>query len=232
MRNDGPLTLFLDFDGTLVEIAPTPDTIEVPSNLAVRLHDLADRLDGRLALISGRALSDMEIYLGRLQIARAGSHGIDRRHADGSALDREPEIFPEDVRAELSRFTEASGFSLESKPHGAALHYRARPELEGKGLEFAEKIARAHHLQVKRGKCVIELVRPGADKGGAVRAFMADAMFAGTRPVFIGDDVTDEDGFAAVMEFGGTGILIGDREPSLAQYRLTGPAQLYDWLGL
>ena len=224
MRGDRPLALFLDFDGTLVDIAATPEAIQVPDDLSRRLHDLADRLDGRLALISGRSLDDVERYLPRLHIARAGSHGIDRRRADGGALDSEPQAFPAEVQARLSEFAAAAGFTLETKPHGGALHYRSRPELEDEGLQFAQKLAAAHALKVKRGKCVIELVRPGADKGGAVRAFMADPAFAGSLPVFIGDDVTDEDGFAAVGEFGGAGILIGDRTPTLAQYQLAEPA--------
>ncbi|GAA0280698.1 trehalose-phosphatase [Alteraurantiacibacter aestuarii] len=232
MLGNGPLALFLDFDGTLVEIAPTPDAIEVPQALAARLHDLAARLEGRLGLISGRGIADIESHLGPLQIARAGSHGIDRRLPDGTPLGGQPLAFPRSVSDELQAFACANGFSLESKPHGAALHYRARPELEGQGLAFAQDLAGRHQLLLKRGKCVIELVHPGADKGGAVRAFMQDDMFAGSRPLFIGDDVTDEDGFAAVLEFGGTGILIGDREPTLAQYRLADPAQLYQWLGL
>lgn len=232
MREAEKVALFLDFDGTLVDIAPTPDAIRVPQGLADALHRLSDLLEGRLALVSGRAIADIEGFLGPLAIARAGSHGIDRRLAGGAVLDAVAEGFPEDARALLADFAQGHGFSLEAKPHGAALHYRSNPAIEDQGLNFAEEVAAAHGLVVKRGKCVIELVRPGADKGGAVRAFMQHAIFAGSHPVFIGDDVTDEDGFAAVGEYGGTAIVVGDRRPTRASYRIEGPAGVLDWLGL
>ncbi len=121
---------------------------------------------------------------------------------------------------------------MEGKPHGVALHYRANPSLEDHGLAFAEKLAETSGLAVKRGKCVIEFVQPGADKGAAVRAYMTHVAFMGAFPIFIGDDVTDEDGFAAVDEFGGVGILVGDRQTTLAQWHLEGPQQVHEWLGL
>lgn len=232
MRSDGPLSIFLDFDGTLVDIAPTPDSIHVPAGIAQALERLSLALDGRLALISGRAISDIEGHAGALSIARAGSHGADMQLPDGSPLADAPAKFPEVARAQMAKFATENGFSLEEKPHGAALHYRADPSLEEGGLAFAQTVAEAHGLAVKRGKCVLELVHPGADKGAAVRAFMEHSLFAGSRPVFIGDDVTDEDGFAAVIAYGGTGILVGDRNPTQAQYRLDNPAAVHDWLGL
>ncbi len=229
---EGPVAVFLDFDGTLVDIAPTPDSIDVPATLAASLRDLSQRLEGRFALISGRAISDIESHTGALAIARAGSHGADRLLADGSPLSVAPSPLPEDIRKQIARFAETEGFALEKKPHGAALHYRADPSLEERGLAFADGLARAHGLAIKRGKCVIEFVQPGADKGSAVRAYMSHVAFMGAFPLFIGDDVTDEDGFAAVDEFGGAGILVGDRQPTLAHWRLEGPEQVHEWLGL
>lgn len=232
LRAQGPVSLFLDFDGTLVELADTPQGIAVPDLLHQGLCSLSDRLEGRLALVSGRAVSDLERHLGALKVARAGSHGSDRQHADGLSLDGPPEGISEDARRQLQEFAERSGFSLEDKPHGAALHYRARPELEKEGLDFATGLAKEYELVVKRGKCVIELVRPGADKGGAVRAFMQHEPFAGSHPVFIGDDITDEDGFRAVTEQGGTAILVGEREPTAATYGLANPQEVLAWLSL
>lgn len=229
---DGPLALFLDFDGTLVEIAATPDGIAVPEQLGDHLFALAARLEGRLALVSGRAIADLERHLGPLRIARAGSHGAARERADGSTLGALAQALPEGAMAALRDFAAAHGFALEEKQHGAALHYRARPELEPHGVRFAEALARSHALEVKRGKSVIELVRPGASKAGAVRAFMQEPPFAGSRPVFIGDDITDEDGFAAAAEAGGFGILVGDRSPTAARYQLPDPAAVHDWLRL
>lgn len=231
LQDNGQVSLFLDFDGTLVDIAPRPDAIIVPETLVHDLSELHDQLEGRLALISGRAISNLETFLGTIAIPCAGSHGIDRRLADGNPLNSAPALFPEDVRVQLKEFATRKGFSLEDKPHGCALHYRAKPSLENEGLDFATKVAAKNGLVIKRGKCVIEMVHPGADKGGAVRAFMAHEVFSGSSPIFIGDDVTDEDGFAAVQSYGGTAILIGDREPTIAKFGLSDPAALYKWLG-
>lgn len=232
LREEGPLALFLDFDGTLVDLAPTPDTIVVPERLAERLVALSASLDNALALISGRAVVDLERHCGPLEIARAGSHGVDRRLADGRLLGESPDPVPQAVEEGLRQFAVDRGLRFEVKPHGSALHYRVDPEAEQAGLEFAEALAAEHGLTVKRGKFVIELVRPGADKGGAVRAFMRESPFAGRRPVFVGDDVTDEDGFIAVQEFGGLGIIVGDRGPTAARHRLADPSAVLEWLAL
>lgn len=232
MCKDGPLALFLDFDGTLVDIAPTPDGIVVPERMAERLSALSASLDGALALVSGRALIDLERHCGELPVARAGSHGIDRLFASGEALGDAPEPMSQEVEQRLRRFAEDSGIRMETKPHGGALHYRENPGGEAEGMKFAEGLAAEHGFVVKCGKFVIELVRPGADKGGAVRAFMQEAPFAGRRPVFVGDDVTDEDGIAAANEFGGFGIIVGERESAGARYRLADPVAVHAWLGL
>jgi trehalose 6-phosphate phosphatase len=226
--------LFLDFDGTLVAIADTPDAISVPGDLASRLGVLSQRLDGRLALISGRAAGDLERHLGAMPFARAGSHGLDRYTADGAELGPGPgpEPIPHDASAALQAFAERDGLLYEAKPHGGALHYRAAPELADAVHHFAENLARAHGLSVKLGKCVVELVQPGADKGAAVRAFMDDADFAGATPVFVGDDLTDEDGFAAAERLGGFGVLVGARRPTAARYRLASVAAVHQWLAL
>jgi trehalose 6-phosphate phosphatase len=227
-----PVSLFLDFDGTLVELAEIPSAISVPDRLGARLEALSTRLGGRLALISGRAVPDLERYLGSLRVARAGSHGLARMLADGAPLGAEPEALPEGAGPLLESFAAEHGFLLEQKPHGAALHYRTASHLEHLGLEFAGNLADLYGLQVKRGSYVIELVCRGADKGAAVQAFMGVEPFVGSRPVFIGDDLTDEDGFAAASGLGGFGVLVGDREPTAASYRLADAAAVHAWLGL
>ena len=232
LREEGPVALFLDFDGTLVELAETPDAILVPERLAERLAALGERLEGALALVSGRAVIDLERHIGALAVARAGSHGIDRQRADGQALGNAPEPMPGPVEELLRAFALEHGLRLETKPHGGALHYRENPAAEELALGFGTALAGEHGMVLKRGKCVVELVRPGADKGGAVRAFMAEAPFAGRRPLFLGDDVTDEDGFAAAEELGGFGILIGEREETAARYRLADPTSVISWLSL
>lgn len=229
---DEPISLFLDFDGTLVDIAPTPGSIIVPTDMAERLAALAERLEGRLALISGRAIVDLERHLGPVTIACAGSHGSDCRGADGQAIGDAPDGLPEVVLERIAEFAAANDVAREDKPHGAALHFRANPSAEQHGLAFAQELARKHDLQVKRGKCVIELVARGADKAGAVRAFMQAAPFTGSRPIFVGDDVTDEDGMRAAKEFGGFGIAVGERPSDNAKYALARPAAVHHWLDL
>lgn len=228
-----PLALFLDFDGTLVEIAATPGGIDVPRDLARRLEALARRIGGRLALVSGRSLDDLAHHLGAVAIARAGSHGVDRRGADGAAFGPVAAPLPPAALAEIATFAAVNlALHLETKSHGAALHFRAAPELADRAIAFAEELAGRFDLKTKHGKSVVELVHPEADKAGAVGAFMAEAPFAGAVPVFIGDDITDEDGFRAARQLGGFGIIVGGRPETAAQYRLADPSQLYRWLEL
>ncbi|MBO9602475.1 MAG: trehalose-phosphatase [Novosphingobium sp.] len=233
IRAKGPVALFLDFDGTLVEIAPTPDAILVPRELAGQLEAMAGRNEGRLALVSGRSVEDVAGHLGPASIALAGSHGLERFRADGSALEPRPATLPPGVAEAVRDFVKRRpGLAYEAKSHGAALHYRAAPQLEAAVLAFAEKLAAEHGLAVKRGKCVAELVPRGADKAAAVRAFMGEKAFHGALPIFIGDDVTDEDGFRAATELGGFGIIVGERLSALARYRLATPAEVHQWLEL
>ncbi len=227
-----PVALFLDFDGTLIEIAETPEGIVVPGDLAARLVALSQRLEGRLALVSGRAVANLEEHCGPLAVAVAGSHGLSRFSATRERLGKEPAPLPDAVFAALADFAAAEGLSLEEKSHGAALHYRADPSLAERAEAFAGSLAEEHGLMVKRGKYVVELVPPGADKGAAVRAFMDEPPFAGACPVFVGDDVTDEDGFEAARELGGFGVLVGHRAATAARHALADPAAVAEWLGL
>lgn len=229
---EGPVALFLDFDGTLIDIAPTPDGIAVPDHLAERLTALSERLDGRLALISGRAIVDLQRHLGDFRLVAAGSHGVDCRAADGSSIGEEPNGMSPSLLEEVQVFVAEKGLTQEDKPHGAALHYRTDPSLEEEVLDFARRKADEHGLDLKRGKCVVELVSPGANKGAAVHRIMDAEPFAGSRPVFVGDDVTDEDGMAAAQEYGGFGIAVGERDSAQAKYSLATPAAVHHWLGL
>jgi trehalose 6-phosphate phosphatase len=229
---DAPLALFVDFDGTLVDIAATPDAIAVPAGLVSRLVALADRLNGRLALVSGRAIESLEAHCGRLPIACAGSHGAALRRADGAELTTSAGPLPSEMAAEVARYASANGLDYEAKPHGAALHWRNAPHLEADCARFLTTLAETHGLAVKHGKRVAELVTAGCDKGSAVRAFMAETPFRGARPVFVGDDVTDEDGFAACAALGGFGVAVGERPSTVARYRLAGPREVHEWLNL
>ena len=228
----GPLALFLDFDGTLVELAPRPGAIEVPGHLADSLHALRDRLDGRIALVSGRGLDDLESHTGPVELARAGSHGASRLMADGSRLGEEPRKLTAASVAELRAYAAAHDLFYETKIHGGALHFRGAEEKREATIAFARDFAQRHDVTVTTGKGVAELVHHGATKFGAVEAFMQVAPFAGAMPVFIGDDVTDEDGFAGAIEFGGFGVAVGDRISEKARYRLESVTAVHNWLEL
>ena len=231
LRLDRGTALFLDFDGTLVEIADRPDEVEVARVLPALVEALSDRLEGRMALVSGRSLAALEELLGPVQVAMAGSHGGEFRPRAGAEVFPLADPLPGTVVAELSSFARANGDLLvEPKPFSVAVHYRSRPEaLEGL-LTCAEGIASQAGLGLKHGKQVIELVMPGSDKGSAVARFMELEAFAGASPMFLGDDVTDEDAFHAVEAYGGAGVLVGAVRPTAARWRLTGVAAVHQWL--
>jgi len=233
LQSEALLSVFLDFDGTLLEIAPTHDSIEVPESLPRALEALSASLSGRFAIVSGRSLDDLASHLGTLEVTQSGSHGAESRLANGERVGSEPPTLFREVIADLEQLVAATpGASLESKKHGAAIHFRARPEIEDEIATAASAIAEKHQLATKRGKCVVELLADSASKADAVRALMARAPFAGSRPVFLGDDLTDEDGFSAVKEFGGSGIQVGGSRKTEACYRLASPRDVRRWLGL
>jgi trehalose 6-phosphate phosphatase len=224
--------LFLDFDGTLVELAETPDAIRVPPALGPLLDRLRARLDGRLAIVSGRAIADLERHLPCPGVAVAGSHGLELRLANGISLPLGVPAALDGVRAEIARFAAGEkGLIVESKPLGIALHYRLAPRLEKGVLAFMDEVARRHGLLLQRGSMVAELRPAGANKGDALRAFMMEPRFMGARPLFVGDDLTDEHAFAAADQLGGAGILVGPPRETAARYRLASVRAVADWLG-
>lgn len=224
--------LFLDFDGTLVDLADTPDAIHVPLGLGAMLARLKARLGGRLAIVSGRAIDDLEAHLPRAGIAFSGSHGLEIRLADGAALPLSiPVGLDPEIAAEVAAFAAARpGLLVEAKPLGVALHYRTAPGLAEAAAAFMEDIARRHDLWVQHGNMVAELRPDGATKGDALRAFMTEPDFARARPVFVGDDLTDEHGFEAAAALGGVGVLVGPARPTAAAYRLASVAAVARWL--
>ncbi|MBV7267353.1 trehalose-phosphatase [Erythrobacter ani] len=229
---DQPVALFLDFDGTLVELAPGPDAINPRAGLAQYLSALADRLEGRCALVSGRGITDIEKHLGPLTVAAAGSHGSDMRRRDGTALGPGALDVPALIDREMRDFAAQNQIDYEKKPHGAALHYRSRPGAGKAARSFAEELATQHGWAAQHGKAVVEIVAKSANKGAAVTAFMAESPFAGSHPVFIGDDLTDEAGFGACYELGGAGILVGSPRSTSARYLLPDVQSVHEWLEL
>lgn len=233
LTRERSVALFLDFDGTLVDIAQGPDAIMVPEGLRDNLLQLDAALEGRLALVSGRSLADLERHIGSVPIARAGSHGAECVLGDGSVIGEPPAPVPEALKAELAELQEKhSGLEIEHKSFGIGMHYRAAPDLEGTIVEMGRCLASSYGMSIKQGKCVVELMTAETDKGRAVRSFMGIEQFAGAMPVFVGDDITDEDGFAASEEFDGFGIAVGEREPKLARYHLASTDAVRSWMHL
>jgi trehalose 6-phosphate phosphatase len=223
--------LFLDFDGTLVELAEAPDAIVVPQRLPLLLASLSRRLEGRLAVVSGRAIADLGRFLPLEGIAVSGSHGLELRFADGRGQAAPAPAGFEHVRESIAAFAaRASGLLLEEKPASLALHYRQAPEREEEVLAFVARLAAGTGFAVQRGKMVAELRPPGPDKGSALRSLLAEPPFAGARPVFVGDDLTDEDAFAAAAALGGDGILVGPARSTAAAWRLPDVPAVLDWL--
>jgi trehalose 6-phosphate phosphatase len=222
--------LFLDFDGTLVDLADTPGAIAVGPHLPDLLVRLQRRLQGRLAIVSGRAVADLERHLDCSGIAVSGSHGAELSLPGVQPVGIAAPAELEALHAEASAFASANGLILEEKPAGLALHYRLAPEAGGRAAEFIAEMAERTGLSVQHGKMVVELRPTGADKGAALAALMREPPFAGARPVFVGDDLTDEDAFAAAVEMGGAGVLVGPSRASEAQWRLAGVAETTRWL--
>ena len=224
--------LFLDFDGTLVELADTPDAIDVPRGLAPMLERIRARLEGRLAIVSGRSIADLEQHLPLHGIAFSGSHGLELKLADGTALPLSVPLGLDDVRESVERFAAAAdGLVVEEKPVGIALHYRLAPRQAERADAFMTALAKSRGFAVQRGNMVVELRPDGATKGDALKAFMTEPKFHGARPVFVGDDLTDEHAFQAAAALGGAGILVGEMRETAAVYRLDSVGAVAAWLG-
>jgi trehalose 6-phosphate phosphatase len=218
--------LFLDFDGTIVDIAPQPGAVVVPRGLVDVLGSLGERLGGALALISGRPIEQIDAFLRPLQLPTAGVHGLERRGADGAVtlLSTHPLQHVEEAAESLA--AKFPKLLVESKRGSVALHYRQAPELAALCLEAMQAaVAESPGLTLLPGKMVLEAKPGGASKGVAIEAFLKEAPFAGRRPVFIGDDFTDEVGFSLVQRMGGIGVKVGEGA-SVAWHRLPSPEAL------
>lgn len=231
-RFEGAAACFFDFDGTLVELAAHPDAVQVDDALRAALSRLARRLDGSVAIVSGRRVSDIDRLLAPVQLPVAGVHGAERRRGDGEWV-RAPlpplEAAAAHLRAWCARHP---GAWLEEKPGALALHFRGADGLEAPArTAIDEALARVagEALALIAGKKLYEIRSAHVDKGGAVRAFLAEPPFLGRRPWFFGDDVTDEDAFVAVRAVGGVTVKVGDGATA-AEHRLRGPADLHAWL--
>jgi trehalose 6-phosphate phosphatase len=225
--------VFLDIDGTLLELSATPDGVHVDTHVSTLLPALARALDGAMAFITGRTLADADRLFPGLGIPVAGQHGLVRRAADGSVHTHPAPPELDRLRADLARFAARhGGLLLEDKGTTLAIHYRLAPRL----ASHVHRIVRAHvavagngSWRLQPGKAMVEIGPSGRDKGTAIQEFMTEPPFRNRIPVFVGDDHSDEHGFAAIRDMGGWGVKVGSG-PTLARYRLRDVAAVRQWL--
>ena len=226
--------LFLDFDGCIVDIAPTPESVDVPDCLPSLLVALCEAVGGAVAIVSGRPIEQIDGFLGKAVPAVAGLHGLERRTADGGIV--RPPLPRNDlrvVRAQLEAFAAAHrGVLVEDKKYTVALHYRLSPSLRDDCREVLNAALKdiPPGWQVIEGKFVFEIRPREPNKGRAIEAFMGEAPFLGRTPVFCGDDITDEDGFEVVNARGGVSIRVGKGSATRAAAQVETVGELLDWL--
>jgi trehalose 6-phosphate phosphatase len=224
--------LFLDVDGTLIELTDTPSQTFADPALKGLLSRVSERLGGAVALVSGRSIENLDLLFAPLQLPAAGLHGVERRKASGTihgASFADSQLDP--ARAAIEELVSAHpGTSLEDKGRTIAVHFRLAPQLENRVRQSMTDIAKPlginYHIQ--EGNMVIEIKPRGFTKGTAIKAFMNEPPFSGRTPVFIGDDLTDQDGLQLVEEQRGISIAVGDRVRG--QYGVENAAAVRRWL--
>ncbi|MEW6704749.1 MAG: trehalose-phosphatase [Pseudomonadota bacterium] len=235
MTTPPPLTpdnaLFLDFDGTLVEIAPRPDGIVLDPMLRGALARLHQRLGGAVAIVSGRPIAEIDHWLQPLQLPCAGVHGAERRSEAGVVTTVHATTAVAAVAERLQALAARhAGLLVERKSVSVALHYRLAPQLEPVcRAMLQEAVSQEPSLRLLQGKQVLEVLPRGVGKGHAIDTFLAEPPFKGRCPVFVGDDVTDEAGFQRVQQRGGIAVKVGPGETA-AQCRIDNPVAVRQWL--
>jgi trehalose 6-phosphate phosphatase len=228
------IAVLLDVDGTILDIAPTPGEVAVPASLRTTLARLSRETGGALALVSGRPLGDLDRLFAPLRLPAVGGHGAELRvTAEGEAEAGGAGPLDGDLRDRLAGIAgNAPGVLIEDKGYALAVHYRLAPAQE-RAVKQAVAAIQADwppdSMEVLPGKSVLEIKPAGFDKGAGIRALMRHQPFAGRRPVFIGDDTTDESAFAVLPEFGGIGLSVG-REISGTSYCFATPTEVRGWL--
>ena len=228
------VALFLDVDGTLLEIQDRPSDVRADAALIETLEACFARLNGALALISGRTVAEIDRIFAPAEFPVAGAHGAERRVHRGRMVVVADAPLPDNVMQQLEAFAAGNdGLLLEHKSGGASLHYRRAPQLEAECRRFIMQTTAelGKGFRLIAGKMVFEIAQATHDKGAAILHFLDEAPFAGRLPVFVGDDVTDEDGFRAVNEMAGISIRVGGNEDSAARYCLQDVAAVLPWLG-
>jgi len=224
--------ILLDVDGTILDLAPTPLEVVVPPDLTVCLERLSKRVGGALAFVSGRPLAELDLFFAPLKLPSIAVHGAELRLGDGT-VHRATTFLDPELKAELTGIADDKpGVVIEDKGYSIAVHYRQAPHL---GHEVRDEVSAvcarftSARLEILPGKSVVEVKQPSFNKGTAVRELMGHQPFKSRRPIFIGDDVTDEAAFQVMPEFDGTGFSVGRHVEGIAGMFET-PAQVRSWI--
>ncbi len=233
---DDACALFLDVDGTLIEFADRPDAVTLLPEVRQAIGRISDRLEGAVALVSGRPLAQLDALFAPLDLPAAGLHGHQMRDANGVVHDAVEESTTTEwlhvLHQQAMRFAHGHpGVLVEDKGPSMALHWRGAPHAGEQVRAFADRHVRGHAgYRLQPGDHVVEFVPVGSDKGRAVRRMMQHLPFRGRLPVFIGDDLTDEHGFEAANAQYGWSVLVGERDPSAAVFQLGDISSVHAWL--
>jgi trehalose 6-phosphate phosphatase len=228
------IAIFLDIDGTLLDLAPTPLDVRVPEQLHNALATLKTGVHGAIAFVSGRPIGEIDRLFAPLKMPAVGGHGAEIRFEPESAITRSrAAALSDELRSEFTSIVSLdSGILIEDKGYSVAIHYRQSPQLGGEVMEHIVAICRNEQcagLEILPGKFVVEIKPSGYSKGTGLRELMAVPPFRGRKPIFIGDDVTDDAAFAELPNYGGVGFSVGGAMPGAA-FNFDGPRDVRAWL--